>query len=201
MFSHRTSSTGDPSRNDFDDEFHRLLGRLIHAHARFDFNIGLQLNYLGPHVGEDVSVMLDPRQSQLNTRLKKLKQIVMKAFRPAGTKALKEFSEWFKQAHEARALRNDYAHGRWGVPGKFKFKPPGRMIDAEPLLTFMPLHWNLNPDRPDDSLTMTLEEFAAQVATVEKLFSRYWELSEKYLRYVGPATSVTTREQGGKQTQ
>lgn len=179
--------------NDFDDEFHRLLGRLIHAHTRFDFNIGLQLNHFGPHVCEDVSVMLDPRRSQLNTRLKKLKQIVMKAFQPAGKEALAEFSEWFKQAHEARALRNNYAHDRWGVPGKFNFKSAGCLRDAEPLLTFMPLHWNLNPDRLDDTLTMTLGEFASQVATVEQLFSDYWELSEKYLRHVGPTVAQTDR--------
>lgn len=30
----------------FSDEFHRLLGRLVHAIARFDFNVGLQLNWL-----------------------------------------------------------------------------------------------------------------------------------------------------------
>lgn len=33
----------------FSDEFHRLLGRLIHSIARFDFTVGLQLNWLGPH--------------------------------------------------------------------------------------------------------------------------------------------------------
>lgn len=168
------------SKDDFRDEFHRLLGRLVHAHGQFDFNVGLQLNWMGPYYGDDVAEFLDPRQSQFSKRLKKLKQLVMNAFEPAGKPALDEFAAWFKQAGEATALRNDYVHGRWGVPGKFNFKPPGRLMDAEPLLTFVPLHWDMSPDRPDDSIVMTLEEFAEQVGIVEHAFSEYWRLSEKY---------------------
>lgn len=79
--------------------------------------------------------------------------------------------------------RNDYVHGRLGVPGKFNFKPPGRMIDAEPLLTFVQLHWDMSPDRPDDSIVMTLTDFAEQVGIVERAFSEYWRLNDKDERF------------------
>jgi hypothetical protein len=164
----KNTDSGSTSVDDFRDEFHRLLGRLVHAHGQFDFNVGLQLNWMGPYYGDDVAELLDPHKAQFSKRLKKLKQLVMNAFEPAG---------------EATALRNDYVHGRWGVPGKFNFKPPGRMIDAEPLLTFVQLHWDMSPDRTDDSIVMTLAEFAEQVAIVERAFSEYWRLNDKYERF------------------
>lgn len=48
--------------------------------------------------------------------------------------------------------------------------------EAEP----QPVHWEISRDRPDDSIVMTLEEFAEQVGIVEHAFSEYWRLSEKY---------------------
>lgn len=183
MTKDKTAECKSTSVDDFRNEFHRLLGRLVHAHGQFDFNVGLQLNWMGPYYGDDVAELLDPRKSQFSKRLKKLKQLVMNAFEPAGKAALDEFAVWFKQAGEATALRNDYVHGRWGVPGKFNFKPPGRMIDAEPLLTFVQLHWDMSPDRPDDSIVMTLAEFAEQVGIVERAFSEYWRLNDKYERF------------------
>lgn len=170
------STQEDPFR----DEFHRLLGRLIHSIARFDFTVGLQLNWLGPHCQQDVSGLLSARQAKLGERLKKLKTLIMDVYEPAGPAALAEFADWFDKADQARVLRNDYAHGRWGVPGKYRFKPLGRMIDAEPLLAFIPLHWDMTPDRADDSIYMTLDEFAAQVEDAESLFDAYWKLCKRY---------------------
>lgn len=171
----------------FRDEFHRLLGQLVHAIARFDFTVGLQLNWLGPYCQQDVAELLSPRQARLGERLKKLKALIMDVYEPAGPKALAEFTEWFTRADQARVLRNDYAHGRWGVPGKHKLTPSGRMIDAEPLLAFMPLHWDLTPDRADDSIYMTLEEFASQVSDAESLFDAYWKLCKRYEVHAKPS--------------
>jgi len=162
----------------FEDAFHRLLGRLVHAHARFDFNIGLQLNWMGSYCQQDATELLNPLKVQLGNRLKKLKQLILEIYEPAGAEALVAFKAWFKRADEARALRNDYVHGRWGMPG--------RTIDAEPLLAFIPLHWDMSPDRPDDSISMSIEEFASQVAAVEELFADYWRLTEKYKQYAKP---------------
>jgi len=43
----KTSGRSNMRETEFEDEFHRLLGRLVHATARFDFNVGLQLNSFG----------------------------------------------------------------------------------------------------------------------------------------------------------
>jgi hypothetical protein len=39
------------------------------------------------------------------------------------------------------------------------------------------------PDRPDESVAMTMEEFAAQVEEARNLFHDYWDLSEHYLPF------------------
>ena len=190
MVTEKTTRQGQ-HRNDFEDEFHRLLGRLVHAHARFDFNVGLQLNWLGPYYQVEVAELLDPGQTQLCKRLRKFKQLVLDVFKPAGEEALAEFTAWFERADKVRALRNDYVHGRWGV--KYDFKPPGRIIDAEPRLCFVPLHWDMAPDRPDDSISMSLDEFASQVDAVEALFADYLHLSERYMQYAKLSPSAGSR--------
>ncbi len=59
--------------------------------------------------------------------------VVFELFENAGETALAEFRQWFEAADAMKALRNDYVHGRWGVPGK--------LVDGQPLLAFVPLHW------------------------------------------------------------
>ena len=179
----RTAGRGEMRGAEFEDEFHRLLGRLVHVTARFDFNVGLQLNWLGLYYQCDVKELLDPCKTQLKGRLKELRKVVLKAYEPAGENALAELVEWFLRADKARALRNDYVHARWGVPGKFLAEPDCAMIDAVPLLTVLSLNWDMSPDQPDKSTSMTLDEFAQQVETVEDLFADYWRLSKKYERF------------------
>ena len=99
----------------FQDEFHRLLGRLVHAHARFDFNIGLQLNWLGSYYQIDVAEQLDPRKAQLGTRLKKLKQLILDMYQPAGGRALDRFQHVVSKSR-----------GRQGASQRLCTRPLGR---------------------------------------------------------------------------
>jgi hypothetical protein len=165
--------------DDFTREFHHLLGRLAHAHAGLDFNVGLQLNWLGPHLQVKVHHLLDARKVMFAKRLSVLKDLVFELFENAGATALDEFKRWFEVADAMKALRNDYVHGRWGVPGK--------LVDGQPMLAFVPLHWDMTPDRPDDSIYMTLNEFGSQVAKMEVLAHEYFRLERKYLAYAKPA--------------
>ena len=167
-----------PTADPFNDEFHRLLGRLVHAHARFDFNMGLQLRWLGPHNDVPVDHLLDVRVP-FSHRLRALRPLVLATFSPAGPKAKTEFEALFHRADETKALRNDYVHGRWGVPG--------RRVDGRPLLLFVPLHWNTEPSRPDDSIELSIEEFAEQVRDVEALADDYHRLTKRYLAFAKPA--------------
>lgn len=184
MISKKKRRTRLPS--DFENEFHRFLGQLVHAHARFDFSVGLQLNWLGPHCAVDIAKYLDPRRVQFIQRLHRLRKIVLIAFAPGGDEVLTEFRAWFKRAESANALRNSYAHGRWGVPGRYRFTETTTIADATPLLCFVPLGWDMSPDRVDLTIELTLDEFAKQVADAETIFEDYFAMCEQYIQYVIP---------------
>ena len=167
--------------NAFADDFHRLLGRLVLAHSRLDFNIGLQLHWMGPYCDVDVSEYLDPLKTQYGQRLKKLRKLTMDIYEPAGASFADEFRQWFDQADSCRALRNDYVHGRWGVPGGYDHGDGTRAhTEGRPFLVFVPLHWDMRTDRPDDSLKMTLEEFSDQVERAEQVAGEYIRLIERH---------------------
>lgn len=168
-----------PSENPFLEEFHRNLGRLVHAMASFDLNIGLQLNWMGPSLGVDVTAELDPKSTHLRQRLKRLKTLTLKAFAAAGEDAVIELRNWFDRADRARAIRNDYVHGRWGVPAGFDMDAEGR-IEGEPLLGFVPLRWDLTLGQPDRTIRMKMQDFARQVDAAERLLGEYIRLTDRY---------------------
>ena len=170
--------------DEFTREFHHLVGRLAHAHASLDFDVGLQLNWLGPYLQVKVHHLLDARKVAFAKRLDMLKQLVFELFESAGDAALDEFRQWFQAAHAMKALRNDYVHGRWGVPGK--------LADGQPMLAFVPLQWDMTPGRPDDSIFMTLDEFGGQVAKMETLAHAYFRLERKHLALAKPAKPAPT---------
>ena len=164
------------SWQEFEAEFYRLLGRLVCAHSRFDHNIGSQLRTFGRWYGDDVAEFLDPKKVPFGKRLKKLRSMVLEIYEASGNKGLTELTDFFDRAGNATALRNDYVHGRWNW--HYRERAGGEMI-----LQFNPLHWDMTPDRPDDSVTMALGEFADQVTNAEKVLSEYFRLVEKYRRF------------------
>lgn len=165
--------------SEFEREFHELLGRLAHAHASLDFNVGLQLNWLGPYLAVKVQHLLDARKVAFAKRLSALRELVLELFEKAPEPALAEFERWFERANEMKALRNDYVHGRWGVPGK--------RLDEQLLLGFVPLHWDMTPDQPDRATYMTIDDLRRQVEQMEVLARDYFRLEKKYLTYArGP---------------
>lgn len=168
------------AENDFDSAFHLLLGRLVHAVARLDFNIGLQLRYWGHEEDSKIRELLEPQTAKLKGRLKALERLMRAAWTGSDAEGVREFGLWFERAHKARGFRNDYSHGRWGVPGKHLYTQSGRLCDATPLLVFVPLDWDMSPNRVDKSIDLTLEDFAAQVEEAELLSSQYLNLVTKY---------------------
>lgn len=172
--------SSQPTEHSFEDAFHLLLGRLVHAIARLDFYVGLQLRYWGHEADPKIHALLKPRTAKLDERLKALESLLSAAWTEVGAAGQQEMSQWFRRAHQTRAFRNEYAHGRWGVPGKHLHAESGRLCDATPLLVFVPLDWDMSPNREDESIEMTLEDFAAQVEEAELLSSQYWALITKH---------------------
>ena len=186
MSRHRQQRQGQhaPDESSFEDEFHRHLGRLVHGTARFDFNVGLQLNWLGIYCSVDVTKHLDPNRVSLGSRLDKLESLVGLAFKAAGPAAMAEFADWFARARSARALRNDYAHGRWAAPGRWAESPHGPGHPRIPMLAFVSLNWDLTPDQPDRSTYLSMEDFTSQVDDAVAVFNSFFALSEKHLAFV-----------------
>jgi hypothetical protein len=164
----------------FEDAFHLLLGRMVHAIARLDFHVGLQLCYWGSDKDTQIQSLLKPKTAKLDERLKALECLMRAAWVNAAAGGQQDFSRWFERAHRARVFRNDYAHGRWGVPGKHLPAESGKLCDATPLLVFVPLNWDMSPSREDESIAMTLDDFAAQVGEAERLSGQFQDLATKY---------------------
>ncbi|SCU89709.1 hypothetical protein CNECB9_4920032 [Cupriavidus necator] len=152
--------------------------------AMFDFLVGLQLNWIGLCLKIEVSEHLNPKRVQFGTRLKKLRPLLQQYFESAGATAQDEFSQWCHRAEEARAMRNDYVHGRWGVPAKRQFNSEGYAVEGHWLLGFVPLHWDLSGQSDIQEKLMTMEEFAADVDACERLLQEYRALSDRYERFV-----------------
>lgn len=175
------------TQESLEEELHRSLGRLVHEASRFDFIVGLQLNWLGRYCQVDVSKYLSPTKYTLENRLAMLKKLIKKAFRTAGPEVTAEFDKWFASARAARALRNRYAHGRWGVPGKLAESPLGPGHPRIPMLAFVRLDWDLSPNQPDRSVYMTMEELREQVEEAVLVFRAFFALVERHLAHCMPA--------------
>lgn len=161
------------------DAFHLRLGRLTHASAQLDFNIGLALNWLGQHDSIDVSKFLDPKKTQLCQRLGKIQELMNKIYDQTQPQVTTDFGAWFQRADKARALRNDYVHARWGMPGELK--------DEEPYVFFLALNWDMTPGQPDKTIKLTLNEFDRQIEEVSKLAGDFMKLRDRHAKHAIPA--------------
>lgn len=153
------------------DRLHMLLGRLVHSFGRFDFNIGLQLKWLGPHRGVEVEHLLNARMPFAN-RLAALEPLVIEQYGYKDEGARRDFAQWFEHARTAKAFRNDFAHGRWAVyPDVF---PEG------PRIEFIALNWEMEQVKQIPPMKIKLDEFEEAVRALETLFGDYWKLTERY---------------------
>ena len=112
--------------------------------------------------------------------------MVLIAFAPGGDDVLNQFKAWFKRAESATALCNSYAHGRWAVPGSYRFTETTTMADATPLLCFVPLGWDVSPDRVDTTIKLTIDEFAEEVHDAQAIFGEYFAMCDRYMGFVVP---------------
>jgi len=167
-------------RQEIHDTFHLEFGRLVHAYAQLDFAVGIALDWLGPHNGEDVQGLLVGRVP-LAQRLDKLKFLVRKTYQAAGQDALAEFEAWFTRACELKAIRNDYVHARWHVPD---FSP-----SDDPVVMMMPLNWQWTPANQPETQAMALSTLAAQVIELKKMSKQFDNLTKRDAATASPASS------------
>lgn len=160
------------------DEFHLRLGRLTQAAAQLDFNVGLSVRWMLEHNAEPPGDLLSGN-TPFKVRLDALKSLIKKTFDLNQPEAAKDFAEWFKRAHEARALRNDYVHARWGVRGSFG--------DEEPFAEYVPLNWIMDPVTAPPSIRLPFSEFDQQIEEVRKLTGELGQLQRKYVSLTSPA--------------
>jgi hypothetical protein len=154
-----------------EDRVHILLGRLVHTLARLDFSIGLQLRSLGQHRGVDVRDLLDPKQP-FQQRFRRLKPLVLDIYGHENQEIRQQFEDWFARALNAKALRNDYAHGRWDFGSAFHW-------DGD-TVNFIPLSWETDPAAQPAPIVVSLKAFHADVETAEGLLRDYWKLEKRY---------------------
>lgn len=162
-----------------EDQLHLYLGRLIHATARLDFVVGLQLRWLAPR-GVEIAGLLRPHHGSLYARLHKLKELTLTTCDHAGPEASQAFHDWFSRAEAARGIRNDYAHGRWG-------RRSVKTTDFD----FMPLSWETDPARQLPAIVVALDALASQVAEVERLGHEFVALQERFTSFIPADTSST----------
>ncbi|HYP84957.1 hypothetical protein [Variovorax sp.] len=153
-----------------EDRLHWLLGRLVHAHARLDLGIGLQLKWLGPYRGVDVDHLLVAPSVHFKTRLDKLRPLALEMWGHSNPVACAAFEQWFQRVERARGVRNDYAHGRWG-----------RVNMREPdLFAFVALSWEFDPAKMAPEVQVTLDELEVQVKEIEALVHDFQRLQKKH---------------------
>lgn len=91
--SRRLSEVRIPADLRFEDAFHLLLGRMVHAIARLDFHVGLQLRYWGSDKDTKIQSLLKPRTAKLNERLEALECLMHAAWVNSATGGQREFSQ------------------------------------------------------------------------------------------------------------
>jgi hypothetical protein len=169
---------------DIRDRFHLELGRMVHAHSLFDFNIGIALDSMGQHIGEDHSNLL-VGTIPLANRLKALKPVMLTMYEAAGEEALAEIERWFAKACDLKAIRNDYVHARWGIPGSSD--------SDDPVLTMLPMTWNFSSDQAAASSKVALSALSKQRADIEELSGQFFKLQKKYAKCAPRARGVGTK--------
>ena len=162
-----------------------LLGRLVHAVARLDLNVGLQLKWLGPYRGHNVSDLFSTGQGSFRHRLRKVKSLTIETWAHSDAEAQKAFSDWFVRAEAARGIRNDYAHGRWG-----------RRSFRNEDFNFVALTWEMDADKQAPEVVIHLDELAQEVAEIERLAHEFVELQKRFENSALPSVEWETANQG-----
>ena len=92
------------------------LGLMLFEYSRLEMELGLHIVWADE--GKTLDELTDRlKDSAINKRLLFLQQYVARKYADGG-EAVSAYAAWLQEAHEVRALRNDFVHGRWGPWGR-----------------------------------------------------------------------------------
>lgn len=156
----------DPQRSDPDEleaEAVAIVGRLVFAFSRFEFNLGLCLRNIVGGSNVDLVNPLIERLSFKN-KLDALKEVV--ELRHASESAyVAEFREWYRTMDSLRSRRNSFVHGRWAV------------------LEFADVVVNVAPGMPgavpQRETRFTVSELRSELQELETAASKFYDLSRR----------------------
>lgn len=155
---------------DFDrDALHLLLGRLIHAYARLDHFIGLQLKWLGEYRDRPTAKVLRKR-TPFELRLRLLRELAIESWGHSDVKVADEFKVWFKEVERVQKQRNRFAHGRWG----YVHKGTGE-------IEFVDLSWETDPVKMKPAVQVALTDFDRLARDVERLNGEFLALQQRHM--------------------
>lgn len=158
------------SQYDFDrDALHVQLGRLIHAYARLDHFMGLQLKQLGEYRGRPVAEFLR-KHVAFGRRLKVLQQLCLETWGHSDPRIADEFRAWFKEVERVQKHRNRFAHGRWG----YVHRSTGEV-------EFVDLSWETDPAKMKPTVKVALLDFERLAIEVERLGGDLLALQDKHV--------------------
>ncbi len=158
------------SQYDFDrDALHLLLGRLIHAYARLDHFIGLQLKWLGEYRDRPAAKLLR-KNVPFDRRLKLLQHLSVECWGHSDITVADEFKAWFKEVERVQKQRNRFAHGRWG----YVHKGTGEV-------EFVDLSWETDPDKMKPTVRVALADFGGLASDVERLSGEFLSLQDRHM--------------------
>lgn len=135
---------------------------------------------MGQYLWREVKNLLQAT-APFTHRLAKLEELTSELFANVEPESLAELRDWFKEASRLKQLRNDYEHGRWGVPLS--------AIENPSLIDFVPLHWNMDPQAAAVPKVMTIDQFEQEVATLQDLPGQRRLQADEEVRKVGGAPS------------
>ena len=158
------------SQYDFDRAaLHLLLGRLIHAYARLDHFMGLQLKWLGEYRSRPVAKLLR-KNIAFDRRLKLLCQLSIETWGHSDVNVAEQFRAWFREVERAQKQRNRFAHGRWG----YVQRSTGEV-------EFVDLSWETDPNKMKPTVNVALVDFERLADEVERLSGEFMALQDKHI--------------------
>lgn len=120
-----SSESVTPRVATLDDSASAVVGKIVFAFSRFEFNLGLCLRYVAS-AGD--ATLLNPLVDRLSfkSKLDALIEVIELRF-SSNPECVAAFRSWHKKMDCLRSRRNSFVHGRWSVNERL-----GEVVNVSP---------------------------------------------------------------------